>query len=354
MLLGIDLFSGAGGMSQGAILAGIEVSTAVECDKWAAESYRQNHPQTCVLEKDIQNLSNDVILRWKRKQKQMVVFGGPPCQGFSWSNARTRNLDNESNWLFNEYIRVIRVLKPEWLIFENVRGIADTAGGYFLDQISKKIQSLGYTVSIAFLNAMEFGVPQDRTRFFLIGNRSGKMYRFPKPTSRNHITVGDAIRDLPVIENGNTDCWLEYGSVPPSPYGKKMRGKLEGCTNHLVTRNSQLVIKRYKFIPQGGNWEDIPLRLMKNYRDRTRCHTGIYHRLSPDAPSVVIGNYRKNMLVHPEQNRGLSVREAARIQSFPDSYVFCGSLGFQQQQVGNAVPPLLAKAVFQSLLAQAE
>jgi DNA (cytosine-5)-methyltransferase 1 len=129
-----------------------------------------------------------------------------------------------------------------------------------------------------------------------------------------------------------------------------MRNNQSGCLNHLVTRNSELVIERYKYIPQGGNWEHIPEHLMKNYKDKSRCHTGIYRRLDNNKPSVVIGNYRKNMLIHPTQNRGLSVREAARLQSFPDSFVFKGSIGFQQQQVGNAVPPLLAKALFSSIL----
>jgi DNA (cytosine-5)-methyltransferase 1 len=117
-----------------------------------------------------------------------------------------------------------------------------------------------------------------------------------------------------------------------------------------VSRNSQPVLERYAHIPQGGNWEDIPESLMKNYTDRSRCNTGIYHRLTADAPSVTIGNYRKAMLIHPWKDRGLSVREAARIQSFPDSYEFMGSIGFQQQQVSNAVPPLLAKAVFEMIV----
>jgi DNA (cytosine-5)-methyltransferase 1 len=118
----------------------------------------------------------------------------------------------------------------------------------------------------------------------------------------------------------------------------------------LVSKNSKSVIERYAYIPQGGNWEDIPETLMKNYADRSRCHTGIYHRLKEDAPSVTIGNYRKAMLIHPWEDRGLSVREAARLQSFPDNYQFMGSIGFQQQQVSNAVPPLLAKAVFEMIV----
>lgn len=128
-----------------------------------------------------------------------------------------------------------------------------------------------------------------------------------------------------------------------------MRGSSIESSNNLVTKSSPEIIKRYRYVPQGGNWQNIPENLMNNYKDTTRCHTGIYHRLKEDEPSVVLGNFRKNMLIHPQQDRGLSVREAARLQSFPDWYEFVGSIGFQQQQVGNAVPPLLAKAVFTAI-----
>lgn len=141
-----------------------------------------------------------------------------------------------------------------------------------------------------------------------------------------------------------------YRCEPHSDYAREMRGTGVNCGNHLVTRNAPYVIDRFKHVPAGGNWSDIPAEQMKNYADTSRCHTGIYRRLDPRKPSVVIGNFRKNMLIHPSQNRGLSVREAARLQSFPDSFVFKGSIGFQQQQVGNAVPPLLARAVFEVIL----
>jgi DNA (cytosine-5)-methyltransferase 1 len=129
-----------------------------------------------------------------------------------------------------------------------------------------------------------------------------------------------------------------------------MRGKLKLCSGHIVTQNKDYIIDRYKYIKQGENWKSIPDDLMDNYTNSSRCHSGIYHRLCDNEPSVVIGNYRKNMLIHPWENRGLSVREAARLQSFPDWYQFCGGIGYQQQQVGNAVPPLLAKEVFKSIL----
>ena len=168
------------------------------------------------------------------------------------------------------------------------------------------------------------------------------------------LTVHDAIGDLPELPNGAAVARMPYRAQHRLDSLSRCGDDSENPATISVTRNSPTVIKRYAHIPQGGNWEDIPARLMKNYRDRSRCHTGIYHRLRYHEPSVVIGNYRKNMLIHPEQDRGLSVREAARIQSFPDWYEFQGSIGFQQQQVANAVPPLLARAVFSAILRESE
>ena len=176
---------------------------------------------------------------------------------------------------------------------------------------------------------------------------------FPKPPKGKPLTVKEAIADLPKISNGAYQNWMPYRSVPKSKYAASMRGNLKQSPNHLVTRNADYIIDRYQHIPPGGNWECIPARLMTNYKDKSRCHTGIYRRLKANEPSLVIANYRKNMLIHPLEDRGLSVREAARLQSFPDWYDFQGSIGFQQQQVGNAVPPLLAKAVFKAICSSA-
>jgi len=353
-MIGIDLFSGVGGMSLGATLAGVEVRVAVERDQFAGETFLRNHPGVELINRSIETVHAKEMKSWRQFGSPMIVFGGPPCQGFSWSNARTRNADNQSNWLFHEFIRVVKTLKPEWIIFENVRGIIDTAGGVFIKTIVKELEKQNYSVTMALLNAKDFGVPQDRTRFFLVGNRCGVQFHFPAERVKVPVTVSDAISDLPHLENGHSSCWAKYRTKVCSQYAKRMRGRLTGCFNNLVTRSSTLVIERYRHIPQGGNWEDIPAKLMKNYADCSRCHTGVYHRLKGDAPSLVIGNFRKNMLIHPTENRGLSVREAARIQSFPDSFYFCGSIGYQQQQVGNAVPPLLAEAVFRQLIVSAK
>lgn len=346
-MIGVDLFSGAGGMSVGATTAGVDIRFAVEHDKYAAETYAVNHPGVEVFQDDIRHLKDFSSLSF---DDEVVVFGGPPCQGFSTSNQRTRSADNPNNWLFKEFLRVISKIEPEWVVFENVRGILETEHALFVDLIKRGLEGLGYTLSYGLLNAADFGVPQRRSRLFVIGSRNGVHVPLPTPMASNPVSVREALSDLPDLDNGASQDLLEYKCAPKSEYARRMRGDLECASNHLVTRNAKYVVRRYSHIPQGGNWEDIPNRLMKNYADKSRCHTGIYRRLTWDEPSVVIGNYRKNMLVHPSQDRGLSVREAARLQSFPDWFRFMGSIGFQQQQVGNAVPPMLAEAVFKAVM----
>ncbi|MXZ07848.1 MAG: DNA cytosine methyltransferase [Gemmatimonadetes bacterium] len=348
-MIGIDLFAGVGGMSTGAAQAGIDVKFAVESDKFAANAYRKNHPHCEIFVDDIRRLSSEKIKQIPHGSDGTVVFGGPPCQGFSYSNTRTRGVHNENNWLFEDFARVVEIWQPDFVVFENVRGIIDTAKGLILKAIIDRFDQLGYMLSYGILNALNFGVPQKRSRFFLIGSRTNKKIELPRRAVSSSPTVQDAIADLPRLVNGAAKSWLPYSDIPPSIYAKKLRKGLSGCSSHLVTKNNDEIIRRYRFVPPGGNWENIPPKMMKNYKDRHRCHTGIYYRLRYDRPSIVIGNYRKNMLIHPSEDRGLSVREAARIQSFSDSYEFAGSIGFQQQQVGNAVPPQLAKAVFGQL-----
>lgn len=212
-------------------------------------------------------------------------------------------------------------------------------------------EELGYTVSSKVLWASDYGVPQNRNRFFLIGNKNGIKYEFPEPFNYQ-VTVKDAIEDLPLLQNGDNYETRPY-RLPVSKvskYAQQMRRNSTESTQNYVSRNNDLVIKRYSYIKQGENWRAIPDSLMENYADKNRTHSGIYKRLREDSPSVVISNYRKSMLIHPTQDRGLSVREAARIQSFPDDFYFEGPISHIQQQIGNAVPPLLAKAVIEKIL----
>jgi DNA (cytosine-5)-methyltransferase 1 len=344
-LIGIDLFSGAGGMTLGAKMAGIKVSYAVEINEQCADTYKFNNPEVVVFNKDIRKVRSNIFAA----DSPLVLFGGPPCQGFSVSNSKTRNKENPKNWLFQDFIRIAKHLQPSWIVVENVTGIKETEGGFFLQQIIDHISLLGYSVKHTVLTASDYGVPQNRNRYFIVGNRLGIDFKFPEPTSER-VTVSDAIGDLPSLSNGHSESKMLYTEKEPSDYAKQMRNGVNFTYNNLVTQNAPHILRRYRYIPQGGNWEQIPKRLMKNYKDSSRCHTGIYYRLLANEPAKVIGNFRKNMLVHPFEHRGLSVREAARIQSFPDTYVFQGSIGFQQQQVADAVPPLLAKSVFSQIV----
>jgi DNA (cytosine-5)-methyltransferase 1 len=345
----VDLFAGAGGMSTGASWSGVRVAYAVELETTAAETYRINHPHTILIDQDIRNVTADAMPNLNRSEP-LVVFGGPPCQGFSTSNQKSRDSKNPKNWLFLQYTRLVEELAPDWIVFENVIGLAETEKGSFLVAIIESFKKIGYKISSFTLNAAEYGVPQRRRRLFIIGSREGKTVQPPPSIINKPITVNDAIGDLPPLSNGASFEELPYSKLAHTEYADTMRKGRQTCGSHLVTKNADHVIKRYAHIPPGGNWENIPEELMHNYADRSRCHTGIYYRLKADAPSIVVGNFRKNMLIHPHQDRGLSVREAARLQSFPDDYTFAGSIGFQQQQVGNAVPPLLAKVIFDLLL----
>ncbi len=348
-MIGVDLFSGAGGMSLGAEWAGVKVKLALELEQSAFSTYSRNHPNCLTLRGDAQSIFD---LRWASTDpSDLVVFGGPPCQGFSTSNQRTRSKKNKNNWLYQAFIAFVRNVRPAWVVFENVRGILETEGGMFAKQVEADLKKLGYFTSSGLLNAADFGVPQVRSRFFIIARHGQAAPPLPKPPCQARVvTVAEAIEDLPKLHIGAEESILPYARAAKSTYAKRMRGGLKKCSGHLVSRNASYVVKRYAKIPPGGNWANVPQSMMKNYADRTRCHTGIYKRLVPDKPSVVIGNFRKNMLIHPTEDRGLSVREAARLQSFPDNFVFEGSIGLQQQQVGNAVPPLLAQAVFATVV----
>jgi DNA (cytosine-5)-methyltransferase 1 len=347
-MIGVEIFSGAGGMSLGASLAGVNVMCGVDINASCTETFKHNHPDATVINSDIRKVRNINIE--KNVKEQSILFGGPPCQGFSKSNHRTRNSENPNNWLYKEFARISNSWKPDWVVLENVQGLLGTEGGVFLDQILKQFKKIGYTTSFEVLNAKDFCVPQNRERLFIVGSLHGIEFDFPQTQLSRPITVRQAINDLPALENGNSILEMKYKSKKCSAYAQIMRSDLEISKNHGVSRNTEIVLNRYEYIPQGGNWQNIPTKLMKSYTDSSRCHSGIYHRLDENKESVVIGNYRKNMLIHPNENRGLSVREAARLQSFPDFFEFKGQLGDQQQQVGNAVPPNLAKAVFNQIL----
>lgn len=351
MLYGIDIFSGAGGLSLGAEMAGIQISAAIEINSNAAKTFMRNHKDAKVLQGDIKEIDPTSLQIGNRSI--FVIMGGPPCQGFSMSNTRTRNMENQKNYLFLEFVRFVQKIKPEWFVLENVGGLTSINKGKTRAMIEDYFRALGYDIKSEVLWASNYGVPQNRNRFFMVGNRLGIDFHFPQKHNIVY-TVEDAISDLPSLKNGEMldEAIYTKSLEDASSYAQLMRQGSDMAQQNYVSRNNDLVIERYKYIGQGQNWQAIPDFLMQNYANKWRCHSGIYKRLRADQPSVVISNYRKSMLIHPWENRGISVREAARLQSFPDTFIFEGSLMHIQQQIGNAVPPLLAKAVFQQIIKQ--
>jgi DNA (cytosine-5)-methyltransferase 1 len=348
-LTAIDIFSGVGGLSKGFIENGFKILLAIEIDKFAAETYKNNHKVKNIIVDDIRNINTTDALK-DITTNVTILLGGPPCRGFSDSNRRTRNLENPTNYLYLDYLRFLAALTPEWFIFENVEGIRTLNHGSVFSDFINKANLIGYTVKWQSINCADYGIPQVRNRTIIIGKRDGQVSDFPKKTHGPgllpYVTVREAIGDLPVLDNGSSIDILPYPVIDDSRlsiYQKKMRNNTGFVQGNLVTKNQSKIIERYKHIPQGKNWESIPESLMENYEDPTRCHSSIYYRLDENKPAKVLGNFRKLMIIHPSQNRGLSIREAARIQSFPDSFIFSGSIGFQQQQVADAVPPMIAR-----------
>lgn len=353
-LIAVDLFSGAGGLSLGFAKAGFEVASWLEIDHYAAETLRANHPNPGleydpVINQDIRKVGPKLIenrLEQIGATRVDVLIGGPPCKGYSRTNKQTRTKENPLNHLYEHYLRLARRLRPRMVVMENVSDIRTFAEGEVLENIQCELECMGYTVHpIRTLDSSHFGVPQVRHRTIVVAHQKRIEFAYPEKTCAEPESVWGAISDLPKVGNGNMEDELAYSSEPNTAYQRLVRGEPETVRNNLVTRNGELVLERYGHIPQGGNWRDIPDDLMQNYADKERCHSWIYRRLPADRPSVTITNFRKNMLIHPFEHRGLSVREAARLQSFPDSYRFVGGILHQQQQVADAVPPLMAEAL---------
>ncbi len=342
-------------------MAGFDIPMGVENSIDAYFVYTFNHRRTMVLLQDIRKIrSFKYILNKMRLNKNDidVVAGGPPCQGFSIANTKTRNPKNINNKLVSEFIRAVHEISPKAFLMENVMGIASFEGGKFLEQTLSQFDRLGYSLKVLRLNAAEYGVPQNRKRIFIVGTTSDN-FKAPTPThgkngKKSFVTVGDAIMgDLPPLGNSAVgESIMEYAGEPNSLYQKRIRGTCSRVYDHVTTRNSKKVIERIAHIGPGESLHDLidkgelPQELVIKVD-----HKSVYRRLDPTKPSVTVANYRKAMLIHPTENRLLTVREAARLQSFPDNYRFTaryatnGLISHMQQLVGNAVPPLLAKAV---------
>jgi len=351
--IAVDLFCGAGGLSTGLKSAGFKIAAAVDFDKNACLTYSRNHKRAKVISADIAKLKTDDLLNQINLPRNSIalIAGGPPCQGFSMANGKTRTKDNPKNKMVYHFVRFVREIQPPLFLMENVLGFKSINEGRIVKNLRARFSKLGYKTKLITLNAAHYGVPQNRLRVFLIGSRNGKEFQIPLPKygavgKKPVVPVKDVLfGDLPkLVPPGSNIC--EYADLPNSLYQSKIRGKTSQLYNHIATRNNEMVHKRKTLVPVGGNWRNVP----KQFCDIKVQFSATYRRLSPDKPSITVGNFRKSMLIHPRENRGLSVREAARLQSFPDSYIFCSGISSMQQQVGDAVPPLLAKAVGKQLM----
>lgn len=376
----LDLFAGAGGLSEGLSEAGFHSLFASEIIPTYAETYRKNHPSSEVLTADIRTVDAEEIRKKLgiEKGELDLLAGGPPCQGFS-INAPVRSVLDQRNHLFKEYLRFVDAFAPRAVLIENVPGLVSFEHGATLHAILEALSQLGYGADVRILGAAYYGVPQMRWRTIIIGTRGKQLppRAFPEPTfhapikpnfttmfngqllvklpsveaSTHFTTVEEAIGDLPPLKAGEKGSLVkDYYCAPTCDYQRRLRTGSSGVYNHEAPRMSKINMERLKFIKPGGNWTDIPEEMLPKGMQRANKgdHTKRYGRVTPDGLASTIltkcdphwGAY-----FHYSQDRSFTVREAARIQSFPDHYIFTGTQAEQFAQVGNAVPPMLAEAV---------
>lgn len=337
----LDLFCGAGGLSLGFKNAGFDIVGGIDFNKDAINTHEKNFAEGINLCVDIREINNCQIKKLF-KDGVDVVIGGPPCQGFSSANMwQTDEEKIEKNRLFFEYIRFIKVLKPKAFLIENVRQILTRENGYAKKEILNICTELGYNVKCDILDSSYYGVPQKRIRAMFVGIRADldREFNFNNIKKTDKIvTVKEAISDLYKCQSEGT-----YIDKPNCEYQKLMRKiNKKRIYNHEIKFPMEKVQKRMSYVPQGGNWRDVPSELWDTQRDNR--HSSAYRRLDENSLSITIDTGHMNYF-HPLYNRVPTVRESARIQSFPDDFIFTGTKGAQFTQVGNAVPPLMAEAV---------
>lgn len=342
----IDLFSGAGGLSKGFLDAGFEVIVGVDNDQPALNTFARNHGGAVALKADLSKQETfDEIKRIAGKRSIDVVIAGPPCQGFSLSGPR--NFDDERNKLYLAVIEMVRQYQPRGFIIENVPGMATLYEGQIKDEILKRFDKMGYNIECRILCAADYGVPQIRKRLIFMGVRKDiGSPKFPNPILKpdNYLTCREAISDLPSLENEMGSDESQYIDAPKTEYQKLMRGSCNVLYNHLGTNHTQMVKDTIALVPEGGNYKDLPA----GWGESRKFHMA-WTRLNGNAPARTVDTGHRN-LFHYKYNRVPTVRESARMQSFPDDFVFTGTKTQQCRQVGNAVPPLLGQALGKALL----
>lgn len=340
----LDLFCGAGGLSWGMDKNPFfKTVVALDFDEKAAETFRRNMPYAEVIVGDITDKAvKDNIVQLSRKSGVNMIVGGPPCQGYSMKGKKL-GLEDPRNFLFREYLDLVSKIQPDVFVIENVKGLLLSANGWFKDEIVQAIEALGYAVKFAILNAADFGVPQSRERAIFICSKHGAI-ALPKPTVTKRTTVREAISDLAYLESGEGDFEQEYITEPESDYQKARREGSTKLFNHKASNHKPVAIEKLKLIPPEQGKDYLPEEMHGNQKFKTTWGRLKWDEVSPtvDTRFDASSNGTNN---HPYLNRAITPREAARIQSFDDRFVFYGSKVYIRKQIGNAVPPLLAKAI---------
>jgi DNA (cytosine-5)-methyltransferase 1 len=340
----VDLFSGVGGLSLGFRQAGFNVVLANEIDKDIAKAYKENHPNGKMINEDITKLDIESVFS-PYKGNIDIVIGGPPCQGFSQKGAR-RILDDERNFLFKYYLKVVEYLKPKYFLMENVPNLLTANKGSFKQDIYNEFENLGYVLDSGILNAFDYGVPQTRRRAFVLGKLAGKV-SLPLAFFEK-VSAWDAISDLAFLESGEGVEEQDYILPAATSYQKRLRKNSKKLYNHIATKHSSLAIERMMLVPPEKGKETLP----EEYLTKS-IYSGTWSRIVKSDPSVTITTRfdtpSSGRFTHPYLHRAITVREAARIQSFPDDFILYGPKTSQMKQVGNAVPPLLSYRIAETI-----
>lgn len=374
----VEIFSAPGGLSYGFKMAGFRVLAGIDIYRDGLKTFHANSPDAAVILKDVRTLSGEELLGASgiSRGDLDVMVGGPPCQGFStvgrvkiaslvrqgvWKlqNQDSRWIDDPRNLLYKEFIRLVKECRPKFFVMENVRGITSYRNGELMKEIKnefeiiEELETSGYTVDYRPLDAAEFGVPQHRKRVFFVGNRLGLPNLFPVathgPSKEKFVSVWNAIGDLPSLRAGGGAEIAEYKKPTFHKYQEWTREDSPQIHNHIARPHKPRDIETFKHMKPGDKWKDLPQKYRDMYGYREDIFGDKFKRLWKKTRSswTITAHLCKDgyVYIHPTQSRTLTVREAARLQSFPDRFVFKGSRTSQYRQVGNAVPPLLSRAV---------
>ncbi|MDE6785295.1 MAG: DNA cytosine methyltransferase [Ruminococcus sp.] len=344
----IDLFAGVGGLSLGFEQSGFEVVLANEYDKSIAQAYIKNRKNANMIIEDITKLPiHDTFKQYKGIVDLCV--GGPPCQGYSQKGQR-KTINDPRNFLFKFFVEVVKEVSPRYFVMENVPNLLTAESGFFQNELISMFTELGYIINAQVLCAADYGVPQSRHRAVIIGKKAGsKPVEMPNPIT-TRTTIWDAISDLNYLNSGEGAEVSAYRLKAESDYQASLRKKSVELYNHIATNHAKVALERMAMIPPKGGKEFLPAEHITK-----SIYSGTWERMDADDISVTITTRfdtpASGKFMHPYLNRAITVREAARIQSFPDTFRFYGTKTSQMKQVGNAVPPLLAQAIAKAIIA---